>query len=92
MQEQESHFYGKKLKLLRVSQLILQKEMAIKLKITQQAYSDLENGKTNFSLQRIEKICKFFKVPVAEFITITTPKNKKSKSTDKYNVKVLKQY
>lgn len=94
MEVQERHIYGKKLKQLRNNQFIFQKEMAAKLKITQQAYSDLEKGKTNFSNKRIEKICKIFKVPVDEFITINAPKtkNKKSKNMDSYNIKVLKKH
>ncbi len=94
MIEDKSAIYAEKLKHLRINQFISQQEMAIKFKITQQAYSKLEKGDTKFNTKKIEKICKFFKVPVAEFITINIAKtkNKKSKSLDSYNIKVLKQY
>lgn len=92
MIERKSAIYAEKLKQLRINQYISQREMAIKFKITQQAYSKLEKGEVNFSIKRIEKICKFFKVSVAEFITINSTKTKNGKSMDSYNVKVLKQY
>jgi transcriptional regulator with XRE-family HTH domain len=93
MTEEKSVIYAKKLKLLRINQFISQKNMAIKFKISQQGYAKLESGKVNFSMKRVEKICKIFKIPITEFITINTKSKKtNSKSTDSYNIKVLKMH
>lgn len=93
MKDEKGTFYAKKLKLLRVTHFFSQQEMANKFKISQQGYAKLENGKINFSIKRIEKICKVFNISFDEFITIShKPKKVKSKSTDSYNIKVLKLY
>lgn len=93
MQEETNVIYAKKLKLLRINQFFSQKEIAIKFKISQQAYAKMEIGKTNFSLKKVEKICKIFNVPFDDFITINNKKPKtNNKKTDSYNVKVLKKY
>lgn len=93
MIQEKSVIYGEKLKRLRINQFISQREMANKFKITQQGYSKLEKGETKFSIKRIEKICKIFKISVDDFILIS-PKLSKTKDvkTDAYNIKILKKH
>lgn len=62
-------YLGQKLKVLRESSNRKQKDLALLLNITQQSYSKIENGKTNFSDLLITKICDAFKIPPMEFIT-----------------------
>jgi DNA-binding XRE family transcriptional regulator len=62
-------YLGQKLKVLRESSNGKQKDLALILNITQQSYSKIENGKTNFSDILITKICDTFKISPMEFIT-----------------------
>ena len=83
--------YAKKLKLLRTNGLLTQREMALKFKICQQGYAKLENGKVNFTLKKIEKICKVFKISFDDFISIKSkPKKIRKEAADSYNIRVLK--
>ena len=85
--------YGKKLKLLRINQFKTQSYMALKFKISQQSYSDMEKGNTRFTDAKIKKVCKFFNVPEDEFITIDTKQRKiKTKKQDSYTIRVLKKH
>lgn len=85
--------YGKKLKLLRINQFKTQSFMALKFKISQQAYSDMETGNIRFTESKIKKICKFFNVPFEEFITLDTKQRKiKRKKEDSYAIRVLKKH
>lgn len=91
MQEAINHIYGNKLKLLRTSQFISQKDLALKFEISQQSYSDLEKGYTNFSVKKIEYICKIFNIKVDEFIT-TNSKQRKTKKPNSPAIKILKKH
>lgn len=73
---------GKKLKYLRFQVNANQSEIAKKLKISQQAYSYLENGKTHFTETIIEKICSIFNLNFQEFVSINsqTYESKSSKN------------
>ena len=62
-------FLGQKLKVLRESSNRKQKDLALILNTTQQSYSKIENGKTNFSDALISKICDTFKITPIEFIS-----------------------
>ncbi len=85
--------YGEKLKLLRVTAFITQKQMAVKFKMSQQGYSDLENGLTKFSIEKVKIICKIFNVSCEEFLTLPTKQRKMNvKKPDSYAVKVLKKH
>ncbi len=85
--------YGEKLKRLRVNAFITQKSIATKLKISQQAYSDLENGLTKFSIEKVKKICKIFNVSSEEFLTLPTNQRKINvNKPDSYALKVLKMH
>lgn len=85
--------YGEKLKRLRVNAFITQKNIATKLKISQQAYSDLENGLTKFSIEKVKKICKIFNVSSEEFLTLPTNQRKINvNKPDSYALKVLKMH
>lgn len=85
--------YGEKLKRLRVNAFITQKQMAVKFKITQQSYSDLENGLTKFSTEKVKKICKIFNVSSEEFLTLPSKQRKMNvNKPDSYAVKVLKKH
>ena len=75
--------YSKKLKLLRYQLDLSQGKMAQKLELCQQAYSKLENGKTNFTPQRISQICKAFNIQEEDFISLET--HTIQKSIDNYH-------
>jgi DNA-binding XRE family transcriptional regulator len=93
MLEETNAIYAKKLKCLRINQFISQKDMAIKFGISQQSYGDLENGKTNFTLQKTEKVCKIFNISFDDFIAINTKQTKfKTKQTNSHSNKVLKKH
>lgn len=86
-------FYVKKLRSLRINNFITQKNMAIKLKVSQPAYAKLENGKTKLTNTKVEKICKIFKIPVHDFLTIKDSSTKeKKKASDSLSVKILKKH
>lgn len=91
MQEETNAIYAKKLKTLRVNSFMTQEDVAVKFKITQQAYGKMERGKINFTLQKIEKICKIFNVAFDEFVTINLKKTNHQKS-ESHNIKVLKKH
>jgi transcriptional regulator with XRE-family HTH domain len=75
MKENANHFYAAKLYKLRREADIKQPQLAAFLGISQQAYSKLERGETNFSREVIEVICKYFKIPIEDFRYIS-PKSK----------------
>ena len=55
------------IKKIRKKQNITQEQLAKYLKISQQAVSSIENGKTtNISSKRITKICKYLKHSIVE--------------------------
>jgi transcriptional regulator with XRE-family HTH domain len=62
--------YGKKLTLLRTAIFAKQIDISSKLNMSQQAYSNLENGKTHFSVNIINKLCAIFNITFQEFITM----------------------
>lgn len=89
----KSAIYGEKLKRLRINLFITQKEMAKKFKVSQQSYSDMEKGKTKFTVKKIQKICKIFKISAEEFITIDSKQTAlKIKNRDSHNINVLKKH
>ena len=53
--------YGEKLKRLRVTAFITQKQMAIKFNMSQQGYGALENGLTKFSAEKIKLYLEYIK-------------------------------
>lgn len=59
--------HARKLRFLRKQHDKKQLEVANFMEMSQQAYSDLENGKTAFSDETIEKIAQFFHISPAEF-------------------------
>lgn len=61
---------GEKLRILRTYFGYQQKEMAVKFNIGQQAYSDLEMGRTNFTDKKISKICEIFNITFQEFLSV----------------------
>lgn len=60
--------YANKLRFLRHRHGKKQIEVADHLKLSQQAYSKLENGETSFSDEVIERIADFFKITPADFV------------------------
>ena len=85
--------YGKKLKLLRMTQFKTQNDMALKFKISQQSYSDMEKGNIRFTDAKIKKVCKFFNVPFEDFVSIDSKQRKiKRKKEDSYAIRVLKKH
>lgn len=91
MEDDINCIYSNKLKLLRINHFISQKDMALKFKISQQSYSELEKGYTNFTIKKIEKICKIFNIKYDEFITINS-KPSKTKKPDSLAIKLLKKH
>jgi transcriptional regulator with XRE-family HTH domain len=59
--------HAKKLRYLRKSSDLKQTEISNFLNVSQQAYSDLENGKTYFTDEIIEKLSHYFKITPADF-------------------------
>ncbi len=58
---------AKKLRFLRKSNDVKQTAIAKEIGISQQEYSDLENGKKNFTDETIEKLSAYFKITPADF-------------------------
>ncbi len=58
---------GLALKTKRVSKKITQQEMADFLNITQKTYSNIENGKTKISFEKLVLICKFLRFNLCKF-------------------------
>ncbi len=91
LEEKKRLLFSKKLKLLRINAFFSQQEMALKFKISQQGYSKLESGESRFSPEKIDTICKIFKISFDEFVTITRPPKKTDPSApDSHNIKTLK--
>jgi transcriptional regulator with XRE-family HTH domain len=59
--------HAKKLRYLRKHFDKKQSDIAKVLSVSQQAYSDLENGKTYFTDEAIEKLASYFKITPADF-------------------------
>ena len=59
--------HAKKLRYLRKTFDKKQTDIAKVLSLSQQAYSDLENGKTHFTDETIEKLSSYFKITSADF-------------------------
>lgn len=59
--------HAKKLRYLRKVYDKKQIDIAKALSVSQQAYSDLENGKTYFTDDTIEKLSNYFKITPADF-------------------------
>jgi len=76
--------FGKKLRTLRLHSQSKQSEIAKQLGVSQQAYSNLENGKTQFTDVLIEKICDIFNVDFQEFLLVNS-QQQKSKMITKIN-------
>jgi transcriptional regulator with XRE-family HTH domain len=57
-----------KLRKLRKEKGISQKEIAAKIGVSRHTYLAMENGRQEFSLQRLEKIIKFLNVEIYDLI------------------------
>ena len=57
-----------KIRAIRTQQKISQEQMAERLDLTPQAYSKIESGKTNLSLDRIQQIAQILNIDVTELI------------------------
>ena len=60
--------YLNKIKSLRQSKFYSQQYMADKLNMSQKAYSSLENGKTQMSVNRLLEIIKFLDVNISDIL------------------------
>ena len=56
------------MRLLRESKKLSQEQMAEKLNISQQAYSNLENNPEIITVQRLKKVAEIFEVPASTLI------------------------
>jgi len=90
--DEKQDVYARKLKRLRLSQFLGQKEMADKFKISQQSYAKMEAGKTLFTLEKVEKICRIFDISFDNFIMIDTNEKIDTQLVETYNVKVLRMH
>jgi transcriptional regulator with XRE-family HTH domain len=57
------------LRQLRIQKEFSQEYMAVKLNISQEAYSKIELGKTELTLKRLYEIAIILDVPASEFLT-----------------------
>lgn len=92
MDESTNIEYGKKLRFLRTAIPTIQFDIASKLKMSQQSYSELEKGKTQFSAKILNKVCKAFNITVQEFILIQpklSPVKMDNPILNDTNVKIL---
>jgi transcriptional regulator with XRE-family HTH domain len=60
--------YANKLRFLRVSKNLKQEVVSKALNLSQQAYSNLENGKTHFADEVIEGISRYFEMSPSDFL------------------------
>jgi transcriptional regulator with XRE-family HTH domain len=67
MQNKVSDF-GKKLKVMRELHQFTQEQLADKLNIEQKTYSNLENGKTQLTLERANQIAEIYDMSLIDFL------------------------
>jgi len=60
---------GRRLRLIRNVKGLSQENMAEGLGITQSAYAQIETGRTDINISRLESIAKIFQLSVAEILT-----------------------
>lgn len=89
---EKQDIYSKRLKRLRLSHLLCQKEMAIKFNISQQSYAKLEAGKTLFTQNKIENICRIFNIQFNEFIMFNCNESLVIKSIEPSILQTLKMH
>ncbi len=70
--EEFNLIFANKLLELRKDQNIKQEILAKELKFTQQAYSKLERGLSNFTPVILKKICNYFSISVTAFLNTGT--------------------
>ena len=56
---------GKRIRTIRIQQGLKQELIADRLNVSPSAYSKMEQGKTNLSVKRIERIAEILEVPLA---------------------------
>ncbi|MFN8116340.1 MAG: helix-turn-helix transcriptional regulator [Bacteroidia bacterium] len=66
--EEFNLIFANKLQELRKEHNVKQEVLAKELKFTQQAYSKLERGASNFTPQILKKICNYFGVSASTFL------------------------
>ncbi len=66
--EEINLIFANKLQELRKERNAKQETLAKELKISQQAYSKLERGASNFTMITIKKICTFFEISISTFL------------------------
>ena len=76
---------NKKLKTLRQSAGISQKEMAAKLDLSIPSYSNYENGYSEAPMEIIEKFCSIIGITLDNFFGFNTPSNSNEKSAGTYS-------
>lgn len=82
-----SHYLeiDKKLKNLRQSAGISQKDMAAKLNLSVPSYSNYENGYSEAPMEIIEKFCSIIGITLDNFFGFNTPSNSNEKSSGTYS-------
>ncbi|WP_438466072.1 helix-turn-helix domain-containing protein [Streptococcus pluranimalium] len=83
--------FSQKLKELRTTNNLSQKQIAEKMNISQQAYSKWESGKNSPSLATLEKVANFFNLSIEELLTdgTTSIENLLNAETITYQGKIL---
>lgn len=74
---------GKKIKSKRIDLSLTQKELADKLHVSSQLISKWETNESTPSLEYIDLLCKFFNIPISEFLEEQKPKKEKKKLSKK---------
>lgn len=67
-------YLGQKLKTLRESSCRKQADMAMAFQITQQSYSKIERGQTNFSNKILNNIAQVFDISPLDFLSVSLDK------------------
>lgn len=67
-----NHLTASRIREIRTEKGFTSEAVAKELKISKTAYSNLENGKVEITLNRIEKLAQIFNISVSEFIPAET--------------------
>jgi len=70
--------FGKIIQRLRKRYGISQEALALSAKIDRRYMSDIENGKRNISIEIVDRLAKFFHVPIYEMFDLTLSADKES--------------
>lgn len=67
----ENTIIANKIKALRLSKQLLQKDIAVMLNLSENAYSRIENGHTQLTIETLYRICERLQVDIAEVMDVS---------------------